>query len=138
MVAAGSAAGADAHRPIVLYNGNCPFCRATARLVERLDRGGRVAFLPFHDPDAEPFMQAIAPDEREASWHLASADGRSVSAGAATVELLLLLPSVAWLGRMIRALRMTWLVGVLYRFVAGRRSQLSRLFSAAPGPRRFP
>ncbi|HWC14742.1 MAG TPA: DUF393 domain-containing protein [Actinomycetota bacterium] len=138
MVAAGPAAGAGAHRPVVLYNGNCPFCRATARLVARLDRGGRVAFLPFDDPEAEPFMQSIAPDERETSWHLAGAGGRSVSAGVATVELLILLPSLAWLGKTIRALRLTWLVGVLYRFVAGRRSQLSRFFSTAPGPRRFP
>lgn len=83
-------------------------------------------------------MDAIPADEREASWHLVGSDERRVSGGRATVELLLLLPRLAWLGRVIQALRLTWLVGVLYHAVAAQRGKLSRFFSDAPGPKRFP
>lgn len=123
---------------MVLYNGNCPFCRATARWVAHLDRHDGIAFLPFQDADAARFMAAIPEPEREASWHLVNADGTWTSAGTATVQLLGLLPGLAWLGRAVTALRLTWLVGVMYRVVARSRAQLSRFFSDRPGPRRFP
>lgn len=138
MVAARPSGAGAGHRPVVLYNGNCPFCRATARWVARLDRRGGIAFLPFQDADAQRFMASIPEDDREASWHLVGTDGTWTSAGTATVQLLGLLPRLAWLGRAIRALRLTWLVGVMYHLVARSRAQLSRLFSDRPGPRRFP
>ncbi|HEV3473534.1 MAG TPA: DCC1-like thiol-disulfide oxidoreductase family protein [Actinomycetota bacterium] len=59
MVAVGSPAPPYSRlsRPLVLYKGTCPFCRASARLVARLDREERLALLPFDDADAAEFLE---------------------------------------------------------------------------------
>ena len=127
-----------ASRPVVLYKGSCPFCRAAARAIERLDKSESLALLPFDDADAVQLMDPIPEVKREASWHLVHPDGTYLSAGPATVELMLYLPAFRWLGHLLKTLHLTWLVGLLYRGVSRSRAQLSRFFSGAPGPRRFP
>lgn len=139
MVAADpSSIGPALHRPVVLYMGSCPFCRATARLMRRLDRHDRLAFLPFDDADAQPFLDKMPEAERESSWHLLRPDESWASGGAATVELLGYLNGFRTLGRMISFGHLTWIVSLLYRAVSSLRPQLSRLCSGSPGPRVFP
>jgi predicted DCC family thiol-disulfide oxidoreductase YuxK len=48
-------------RPLLLFDGGCPFCRAAARLVARLDRGERLAMLERDDDAAAPYV-ARMPD----------------------------------------------------------------------------
>lgn len=125
-------------RPLVLYKGTCPFCRASARVVERLDHQQRLALLPFDDADAVAFLAPYPEDEREESWHLFTPAGDHLVKGAATVALLEELRSLRWLGRAVRTLRLTWLVEIFYWAVSHSRGQLSRFMSGEPGPRRFP
>jgi predicted DCC family thiol-disulfide oxidoreductase YuxK len=42
-----------------LFDGGCPFCRAAARLVARLDRGERLAMLDRDDDAAAPYVARI-------------------------------------------------------------------------------
>ncbi len=35
---------------VVVYDGACRLCRGTTDWLDRLDRGGRLAFLPLQDP----------------------------------------------------------------------------------------
>ena len=35
---------------IVIFDGNCVFCTSQVRNLQRLDGGGRLAFLSLHDP----------------------------------------------------------------------------------------
>ena len=41
-------------RPLLMFDGRCPFCRAAARLVASIDRGGRLALLSRDDDAAAP------------------------------------------------------------------------------------
>ena len=129
---------APVERPVVLYKGTCPFCRATARLLERMDGHERLAFLPFEDADAHRFLDPIPEAERDASWHMIKPDGTRLSAGDATVELLLHLDRLRGVGRIVRTLHLTWAVGIFYWVVSRLRGQLSRFLPGTPGPRRFP
>ena len=114
-------------RPVVLYDGDCRFCRFAARLVERLDRRRRLAFLPLDDPAAEPFLAGVSPHERFDSMRLAEPDGRLLAAGDALAEL------IAHLGAPgLRFLRRG------YEIVARRRGLLGRIVPDGDGPRRFP
>lgn len=125
-------------RPVVLYKGTCPFCRATARFLERLDSHERLGFLPFEDADAQRFLDPIPDDEREESWHMIKPGGMRLSGGDATVELMLHLDQFRWLGRVVKRLHLTFLVALAYRLVSRARGQLSRFLPGTPGPRRFP
>ena len=95
-------------RPVLLYDGGCRFCRFAARLVDRFDLG-RLAFLPFDDPAAEPLLARLPEAARFESAHLFRPDGSVWSPSSAP-----------------------------YRLVARNRRRLGRLVPSAPGPRRYP
>jgi predicted DCC family thiol-disulfide oxidoreductase YuxK len=136
----------------VIYDDDCGFCRwALALLLDR-DRGA-LRPLPLGTPEADYLLHDLAPEERDASWHLVidppasvfeqlsldlsgparpagrgGASGTSApvrfSAGAAVAPALRVLP---------RGGRAAWLVARMpertergYRWVAGHRSLLGR------------
>src|SRR3712207_6592443 len=101
----------DLQRPLVLYKGSCPFCRATARTIARLDKRERLAMLPFDDADAAPYLSPFSEEERDESWHLFLPDGRHMIKGEATIEVLSYLPAASWLSKLFRLLRITPLMG---------------------------
>ena len=61
-------------RPVLLYDGGCRFCRFTARVAARFDRG-RYAYLPFDDAEAAPLLARLPEARRYASAHLVRLDG---------------------------------------------------------------
>ncbi len=79
-------------RTVVLYDGDCGFCRwATAKLLA-WDRGGRLRAVALQHPEAEQLLQGMDRERRMASWHLVTPDGRVRSAGRAVASLLQRLP----------------------------------------------
>jgi hypothetical protein len=103
-------------RPVLLYDAHCRACRFAARVVARLDRGRRLAFLPLDDPAADELLASIPATERLASWRLVRRDG-----------------SVAGYG---------WVRGRLpdaaYGLIARNRGRLGRLVPDGEAPRRYP
>ena len=75
-------------RPVVLYDGDCAFCRVCARLLRRLDRGSRLDLLDFNRPEADPLLAALPASERRTALHLANTDGSVHSAGPALRQAL--------------------------------------------------
>jgi predicted DCC family thiol-disulfide oxidoreductase YuxK len=94
----------------------------------RLDRSERLSPIALQRPQAEALLADLDRAERMESWHLVAADGRRRSGGAALPPLLRLLPGgsvpAAAIARVPRATEAG------YRWVADRRSQLSRLVPA--------
>jgi predicted DCC family thiol-disulfide oxidoreductase YuxK len=118
-------------RPVLLYDGECRFCRWSARVVARIDRSGRLALLPFQDDEAPPLLAPVPVEERLSSWHLVERDGRVLSragaAGAVAGRLL---------GRW--ATRPAATLDGLYTLVARHRGRLGRIVPDGPAPRAFP
>ena len=79
-------------RPALLYDGDCRFCRFTARAVEVLDRRRRFGYLPFADELALELLAPVPPSERQHSIHLVFPNGDIASAGDALAELSRVLP----------------------------------------------
>jgi predicted DCC family thiol-disulfide oxidoreductase YuxK len=125
-------------RPVVLYQDRCRFCRGAARLVSRLDRTEGLALLPYDDPEAAEFVVFLERGRIEESWQLIEVDGRRLTHGDALVRLLELLPATRWLGRALRAGRLTWLATALDRVISKARPFASRFVPDRPGPRRWP
>jgi predicted DCC family thiol-disulfide oxidoreductase YuxK len=95
-------------RPVVLYDGECRFCRFTVRVAARFSFG-RLAFLPFDDPVAVELLARLPEAIRFESAHVFRPDGSVWSPTSAP-----------------------------YRFVARNRSRLGPLVPNGPGPRRYP
>lgn len=114
---------------IVLYDGGCRFCRASATLMDRWDRRRRLGILPFGDPRAQAIAAALPADVRFGSVH--AARGPVVGVGPGAVWMILgELPG----GRVLRALG----VARLYGAVAHRRGAIGRRLPDLPPVRREP
>jgi predicted DCC family thiol-disulfide oxidoreductase YuxK len=116
-------------RWIVLYDGDCGFCKWLLAALLRRDRAGRLRPLALQSSAAAELLADLAPEQRMASWHLISPDGRRQSGGAALPALLRLLPA----GRLPAAAfgRFPGATDRGYRWVASHRSGLSRLVPRA-------
>jgi len=110
---------------IVLYDGDCGFCKWLLAGLLRRDRAARLRPLALQEPEAAELLADLAPAERLASWHLISPGGERRSGGAAAAPLLRLLPR----GRTPAAAleRLPRLTDRGYRWVAEHRTQLSKL-----------
>jgi predicted DCC family thiol-disulfide oxidoreductase YuxK len=112
-------------RWIVLYDSDCGFCRWSLARLLALDRDRRLRPLALGTQQADTLLADLTPEQRAASWHLISPDGRRASAGAAAAPLLRALPGgrvpAAALARMPKPTERT------YRWVADHRSLLSRI-----------
>ena len=107
----------------MLYDGECAFCRACARILRRLDRGGRLDLLDFNRPEADALLAALPAAERRTALHLANIDGTVHSAGPALRQALAtaLGPSA---GRLLASAAVASIVDAGYRIVAARRHWL--------------
>ncbi len=126
-------------RPVLLYDGDCRFCRFVARAIEALDRRRRFGYLPFADELALDLLAPVPADEREQSIHLVFPDGDIASAGDALAQLSRVLPLGGLLtdaARDHRPVRGAFRWG--YGLVAARRGQLSSLVPDVRGPLRRP
>jgi predicted DCC family thiol-disulfide oxidoreductase YuxK len=127
---------AELRRPVLLYDAHCRLCRFAARLVVRLDRADRLAYLPLDGAEAEPLLRPLPEAERASTWRLALPDGRLVGRGRGATGVLEALGH----RRSARALAALpdGVVELGYDLVARHRGRLGRLFPDGPAPRRFP
>jgi predicted DCC family thiol-disulfide oxidoreductase YuxK len=110
-------------RPVVLYDGQCAFCRVCARILRRLDRHDHLALLDFNRPEANPLLAPLPAAERRMTLHVADADGNVLSAGPALRRALAvsLGPRTA---RLLAAPVVASVVDAAYRIVAAQRHHL--------------
>lgn len=126
--------GRTASRAAILYDRDCGFCQSA--LVQVLARDEQRVLRPvaLQDPEAAELLADLSPDERMASWHLVTPDGRRHSGGAAFAPLAALLP---------RAGALRWLAATFpgltdrgYRLVAANRSLFGKLTRGRAGEAR--
>jgi len=124
-------------RPVLLYDGECRFCRFAARCVVRLDRRHELALLSLQDNRAMPLLAALPASERLATWRLARPDGSVTGYGAGIPDLLGAIRLTRPAGRLLGQLPDSMLE-TLYRVIAGNRGILGRLAPDGLAPRRYP
>jgi predicted DCC family thiol-disulfide oxidoreductase YuxK len=76
---------------LVLYDGDCGFCKWLLAWLLRFDRAGRLRPVALQTPEAEALLADLDPAQRMASMHVVSPDGARSSAGEALPALLRLL-----------------------------------------------
>ncbi len=79
---------------VVLYDGECPRCTALARLLHRLDVGGRLAFLSLHDPRTRQRFAQLSFDELMEELHVVAPSGKAFQGAAAVRHLARRVPAL--------------------------------------------
>ncbi|HEX6601288.1 MAG TPA: DCC1-like thiol-disulfide oxidoreductase family protein [Solirubrobacterales bacterium] len=111
-------------RWIVLYDGDCGFCKWLLAGLLRFDGARRLRPVALQRPEAEELLADLDPAARMESMHVVSPDGTRASAGAALPSLLRLLRG----GRFPAAVfgRFPRLTSAGYRWIATHRVGISR------------
>jgi len=110
---------------VVLFDGNCGFCRWSVGLIERWDRHDKLRSTSIQSEEGSRLLAGMPPSRRLDSFHLSEPGGAILSAGEAAAPLLRRLPG----GRPIAFLteQMPRTTERAYRFIANRRSFFGRL-----------
>jgi len=111
----------------VLYDADCGFCRYTLAALLRFDTRRRLLPVPIQGPDGGRLLGHLTPEERLASAHVVTPEGRVYSGGDAVVPIARELPGMAPVAAIARALAAPTRWG--YRQVAANRTKLGKLVS---------
>lgn len=109
----------------LLYDGQCPFCTASAERLRGLSRDPSVSFVPFQSLPGLPARRWVTLEECEQALHLVD-DGGNVFRGVDAVVQLL---SRRWWGFWMLAYRWFFvrpLIDRIYAAVARRRTRLGQ------------
>ena len=121
-----------------MFDGGCPFCRALARLVARLDRTERLALLSRDDEAAAPYAVRVPAHQVAESWQLIEPTGVRMMHEPAAIRVLEYIPATRWLGRVLRRLGLTPVVTEVNRLLGRIRKPLAQFFPNPHLPRRWP
>jgi predicted DCC family thiol-disulfide oxidoreductase YuxK len=114
-----------AERNLVIWDGECGFCRRCVAWIQRHDDGGRFECRPYQEvglPLMTPELEAAC----EQAVHVVAPDGTTLRAGRA---ILFIFGELGWRTscRILSLPPLVWLVEAVYWVVARNRYFFSRL-----------
>lgn len=115
----------EGRRHVVIYDGQCPFCRRQMEWIRARDRAGRLEFLPWESPERTARFPQLALAALEDGMRVVRPDGQIETGAAGVAEILHQLPGwrgVAW---MLRVPGLRVIAGSMYRWVATHRQHLA-------------
>lgn len=81
---------------VVIYDGDCVFCRAGVRQINRLDLGRRLSFLSLHDPRVTNRYPTLSHEQLMEEMYVVDREGRAHGGSEAVKYLSRRLPAL-WL-----------------------------------------
>ena len=82
-------------RDVVIFDGQCKFCRAAVRQLRWMDTGGRLAYLSLHDPRVPQRYPDLSHDQLMREMYVVDTDGTAHGGSDAVKYLSRRLP-VLW------------------------------------------
>ena len=110
---------------VVIYDGACPFCCGQIDRLRRLDRGGRLAFVPSQDPLVRERFPDLTAERLQSEMVVVDRHGRRHGGADAVRYLSRRLPRLWWVMPVLHVPGTMPLWRWLYRWVARRRYRLS-------------
>ncbi|MFQ5888604.1 MAG: thiol-disulfide oxidoreductase DCC family protein [Gemmatimonadota bacterium] len=111
---------------LLIFDGDCGFCRAVVEKVHRWDRHGRVESFPLQD-ERRLAETGVSREAAERAMYLVAPDGRRWDGADAAAWLLPLLPGGVPFGWLLRFPLVRPIARATYRWVADHRRFMSRI-----------
>ena len=112
-------------RDLVIYDGQCRFCRGQIGLLRRLDPRGRLAFVSLHDSSVARDFPELSPDRLHAEMVVVDRQGRAYG-GVDAVRFLSRRLAALWpLAPLLHLPGSGPLWRALYRFIARHRYRIA-------------
>ncbi|MGL4421626.1 MAG: thiol-disulfide oxidoreductase DCC family protein [Gemmataceae bacterium] len=113
-------------RGVVLFDGLCPFCRKSIRIIQRLDWFGRLHYQNCRDTASLPPCETpLEPQKLIEEMHVVPGHRQSAHAGFRAVRWMFWrLPATVLIAPLLYLPGVPWIGGKVYRWVARNRFQL--------------
>jgi predicted DCC family thiol-disulfide oxidoreductase YuxK len=111
----------------LIYDDQCPLCRAGLEQVRQLDTLGLVTPVPLSNPTLPPSLELPPFDQLRQALHLIDSDGTRYAGAEAVARIATLFPRSRFLGRILLWPVVRPLARLIYGRVARHRLLLARL-----------
>ena len=108
-------------RPVLLFDGQCGFCRQWVARLRRWDRGGSIQTLPGAERHIIQGIPPISDASLDRAMHFVTPDGRVYPGARALPALLPYLPGGGWLALLLRIPRAQAAADRVYAWISARR-----------------
>jgi predicted DCC family thiol-disulfide oxidoreductase YuxK len=115
----------------VLYDGDCPLCSREIAWYRRRQGVGRIRWLDASQRDC-PLPGHLSRKTALARFHVFKSDGSTLSGASAFIELWSHIPSLRWVARGVRDLRLAPLLEWGYQRFLPLRGRLARALFRSP------
>lgn len=112
-------------RAVLIYDGECGFCRQTVAIVSKWDRERRLTLIPFQEQARVAAFEIPLP-ALAAAMHLVLPDGRVLAGADAAADVLRLLPGKRWLAHAFAVPGVLPVARRVYAWIARQRHCLVR------------
>jgi predicted DCC family thiol-disulfide oxidoreductase YuxK len=127
---------APAERPqaeVVIYDGECRFCRAQVARLHRWDTHQRLSFISLHDPEVTRRWPDLDHDSLMKEMYVIDPQGRRYAGGDAIRHLSTQIPHFYWFSPILHFPGSGPVWRFLYRHFAKRRYLFGRVHSCDNG-----
>jgi len=111
---------------VVVYDGNCPFCRRQLARIRLRDITERFEYVAKQSPGLNERFPALARGEFSAGMRLVRPDGQVRVGSDAIYEIAYQLPYWRWIAWLYRVPGIHALTRLVYRWIAANRTRLGR------------
>ncbi|MEQ8844073.1 MAG: DUF393 domain-containing protein [Phycisphaerales bacterium] len=118
-------------RPLLLYDGECAFCRVSVRRASRVAGRDRVEAVNYHEPGALDDLPGVSAEDCQGAMHLIETSGRVSKGAEAIARVLMMRPVLGLLGRLYYIPGVRWLSDRAYGLIARNRHRISKLYGGA-------
>lgn len=110
--------------PVLLYDGDCAFCRTWVSRLERIDRAGAISCIPAAQRRQIEGLPPISDADLDRAMHLVTADGEILVGARSVPEILRHIPRWRWLRGVFAVPGVPSAADRVYSAVAKRRHRL--------------
>lgn len=112
------------HPHTLIFDGECGVCRRSMEWLRSADREGRIAVVPYQDPEVARRFAEIPRQDMEEAMQLVAPDGTRWQGARAAEQLLEMLPGWRLLAPFFRIPGVRRVARWIYRAVARNRRHL--------------
>jgi predicted DCC family thiol-disulfide oxidoreductase YuxK len=113
-------------KPVVVYDGECAFCRSQIARIRSLDSNGAHEYLTRQDPTAEQRFPVLKHEDFDKGLRLIMPDGSLHTGADAFYEMARLLPATKNIAWLYNVPGVKPIARMIYAVIAANRQRLAR------------
>jgi len=112
-------------QPVLLFDGECAFCRDWVERLQRLDPSGIIMCLPSAERHTLKWLPSLTDGDLDRAMHFITPEGAVYAGAQALPPMLGRLPNLRWLAMAFGVPGVPWVSEKVYSEVARRRHRLA-------------